>query len=91
MHQENSAAQSSDYFKRATQPVVKNSVVQFHRSTRDVESQSQSTAGSDQLPLVAMDCNESILLKKSASVSMAEKYASEIKICVLRRKFRAQI
>ncbi|MNC82692.1 hypothetical protein D3C75_1362980 [compost metagenome] len=32
-----------------------------------------------------------IVLKKSASVSTAEKYASEIEICVLRRKSRTQI
>ena len=32
-----------------------------------------------------------IVLKKSASVSTAEKYVSEIEICVLRRSFRAQI
>ncbi|MNF67493.1 hypothetical protein D3C85_1574910 [compost metagenome] len=32
-----------------------------------------------------------IVLKKSASVSTAEKYASEIEIRVLRRRFRAQI
>ncbi|MBM1184991.1 hypothetical protein [Pseudomonas lundensis] len=32
-----------------------------------------------------------ILLKKSASVSTAEKCASEIEICVLHRRFRTQI
>ncbi|VFB18991.1 Uncharacterised protein [Pseudomonas fragi] len=32
-----------------------------------------------------------ILLKKSASVSTAEKYASEIEIRVLRKRCRAQI
>lgn len=32
-----------------------------------------------------------IVLKKSASVSTAEKYASEIEIRILRRRFRAQI
>jgi hypothetical protein len=32
-----------------------------------------------------------ILLKKSASVSTAEKYAPEIEIRVLRRRFKAQI
>ena len=36
-------------------------------------------------------CFWPILLKKSASVSMAEKYAFGIVICVLRRRFTAQI
>jgi hypothetical protein len=36
-------------------------------------------------------CNGSILLKKSAIVSMTEKYASEIEILNLRRGVRTQI
>ena len=40
---------------------------------------------------VANVCFGSIVLKKSASVFTAEKYASEIEVCVLRRRFRAQI
>ncbi|ATE78389.1 hypothetical protein CNN82_18895 [Pseudomonas frederiksbergensis] len=32
-----------------------------------------------------------ILLKKSASVSTAEKYAPEIEVCVLGRRFRTRI
>ena len=33
----------------------------------------------------------SIVLKKSASVSTAEKYAPEIEICVFRKRFRTRI
>ncbi|TNB78903.1 hypothetical protein FHJ31_25140 [Pseudomonas sp. Fig-3] len=35
--------------------------------------------------------NRPILLKKSASVPTVEKYAPEIEICVLRRRFRTRI
>jgi hypothetical protein len=41
--------------------------------------------------LLAKDHFRPILLKKSTSVSMAEKYTSEIEIRILRRRFRAQI
>jgi hypothetical protein len=44
-----------------------------------------------QIPTSPKDCYRSILLKKSASISTAEKYASEIEIRVLSRRFRAQI
>jgi hypothetical protein len=40
---------------------------------------------------VVRECFWPILLKKSASISTAEKYASEIEIRVLSRRFRAQI
>jgi len=40
---------------------------------------------------ISNDCSWPIVLKKSASVSTAEKYASEIEICILRGRFRARI
>lgn len=56
-----------------------------------VKCRGYEVPASGRSPPVATGSYGQVVLKNSASVSTAQKYAYEIEVCVLRRRFRAQI